>query len=80
MTERAPLEETAPVMLDILYGHIKIESRMRPEGNRWIGEGRAWHYDGDGNLTKDTGWEPTGVVMIWPEPQVRHWWWFWQCV
>lgn len=69
-------QKTANVMLDYVFGHIVLESRMRHEGNRIIGEGRAWHYDGDGALTKDTGWEPTGVVLIWPEPQ-RAWWKFW---
>lgn len=62
----------------LFFGHINMESRMRPEGNRWIGEGRSWHYDGDGKLTKDTGWQPTGIVLIWPEEQeCKPWWRFW---
>ena len=71
-----PLESNK-VTIDILFGHIRLESRLRPEGNRLIGEGRAWHYDGDGVLTKDTGWEPTGCVAYWPEPEPRKWWMFW---
>ena len=64
------------VRLSIIFGHIELESRMRREGNRLIGEGRARHYDLDGRLTKDTGWEPTGAVLIEPEP--RRWWEFWR--
>lgn len=64
--------------INFLFGHIRMESRMRHEGNRCIGEGRSWHYDGAGALTKDTGWQPTGVVLIYPEPEVSRWWEFWK--
>lgn len=59
------------------YGHVVLESRMRQEGNKFIGEGRALHYDRDGRLVEDTGWEPTGCVMILPEPDRRPWWKLW---
>lgn len=52
------------VSIDVFFGHIRIETRMRPEGNRLIGEGRSWHYDGEGRLVKDTGWQPTGAELI----------------
>lgn len=55
---------------------IEVLSRMRQDGTRWIGEGRSLHYDADGKLTKDTGWEPTGVKLIEPEPS--RWWEFWK--
>lgn len=75
----APIGQDADsnVVLNYVFGHVVLESRMRPEGNRIIGEGRAWHYDGDGKLTKDTGWEPTGVVLIWPDQEPCKWWKFW---
>jgi hypothetical protein len=56
------------------FGHIKVATRMRPEGSRIIGEGRSWHYDGDNNLIKDTGWQRTGIELFWEEPKQRHWW------
>jgi hypothetical protein len=65
------------IITEHFYGHIVLDSRMRIDGNRWIGEGRAWHYDGQGRLIKDTGWEPTGCVLICPEPEPRRWWEFW---
>lgn len=82
MSQYRPLETTkdddAVVILKPFYGHIEMATRMRPEGNRWIGEGRSWHYDGDGILTKDTGWQPTGAVLIYPEPEeCKPWWQFW---
>jgi hypothetical protein len=76
---RATLDEgDIPVKIDILFGRIEMKSRMRPEGRKVIGEGRSWHYDLDGNLTKDTGWQPTGVVLIWPEEPCKRWWEFWK--
>lgn len=54
------------IRFDVFFGHVRLETRMRSEGNRIIGEGRAWHYDGRGTLTNDTGWEPTGVELILP--------------
>lgn len=63
--------------IEPFFGHVHLESRMRPEGNKWIGEGRARHFDMNGKLVKDTGWEPTGIVLIWPEPS-RRWWEFWK--
>lgn len=66
------------VKINILYGHIRLESRMRPEGNRIIGEGRKWVYDGDGALTEDTGWQPTGCELYWEENEPPRWWEFWK--
>ena len=45
-------------------GHIEFESRVRLVGNKLIGEGRIRNYDGDGKLISDTGWEPTGIELI----------------
>ena len=56
----------APIVLaDVFYGHVRLETRMRPEGNKLIGEGRSRTYNGDGSLVKDTGWQPTGAVLSW---------------
>ena len=66
------------VKITYLCGHIRLETRMRPEGKRLIGEGRAWHYDGQGRLAKDTGWTPTGCELYWPEPDPVPWWKFWK--
>lgn len=49
------------VKMAVWLGSIHMETRLRPEGGRIIGEGRALHYQG-GKLVKDTGWQPTGVV------------------
>lgn len=69
------------VKFDILFGYIVLDSRIRRDGNLIIGEGRAMHYDGNGVLTKDTGWEPTGIVMeVWDEYPYQPrtpWWKFW---
>lgn len=53
------------IRINIFYGSVKLESRMRPVGNRVIGEGRALHFDANGKLVKDTGWEPTGGILTW---------------
>lgn len=64
------------IRLDMIFGHVKVDSRIRWEGSRGIGEGRSRTYDGKGNLTNDTGWEPTGVVIDWPpEPSVTRQFW-----
>lgn len=51
------------INVSVLFGHIAIGSRIRWEGSRGIGEGRSWHYDGKCALVKDTGWQPTGMVV-----------------
>lgn len=66
------------IKMDLIFGHVAIETRMRPEGRRVIGEGRSLHYDRYGKLVKDTGWQPTGVVLEWPEEEPRRWWQFWK--
>lgn len=63
------------VNLDIFYGHIALDSRLRRDGDMLIGEGRAKHYDGQGNLTKDTGWKPTGCNLVlngWEPPSYLY--------
>ena len=70
-----PLDQ---ITISPMFGHIVIESRMRPEGNRLVGEGRSWHYDGEGRLIEDTGWQPTGCVATWSEDEPRRWWQFWK--
>ena len=63
-------------MIDYFFGHIDIQSRMRLEGNRLVGEGRSLFYDGNGKLTHDTGWRPTGCELIWPDEP--RWWEVWK--
>ncbi len=58
------LDDNHLIKCEMIFGHIVCESRQRREGNKLIGEGRSLHYDGDGKLTKDTGWQPTGVNLI----------------
>lgn len=70
-------DATTEVTIYTMFGHIVTETRMRPEGDRIIGEGRCWHYDADGLLFKDTGWQPTGSVAYWPKDEPRPWWKFW---
>lgn len=86
MTEpfRPTLETHADplVKIDILYGHVEIQTKMRREGNIIHGEGRSLTYDRDGNLTKTSEWVPSGVKMEvwdeWPEQPKRVWWEFWK--
>lgn len=67
-----------PVLIQVMLGCVKLETRFRPEGRDLIGEGRALHYDGTGALIKDTGWEPTGIKLIAPpEEPKRPWWKLW---
>ena len=67
------------VVIRPLYGRVVCESRMRFDGSRIVGEGRALHYDQDGKLEKDTGWQPTGVVLYWHDAEEpRRWWQFWK--
>lgn len=79
MPESVSIEDNdLPIRIDMIFGRIEMKSRMRPEGNRIIGEGRSWTYDGEGKLTKDTGWQPTGAVLYWSEPEPKRWWEFWK--
>lgn len=48
------------------FGHVILESRMRPEGNKLIGEGRRIEVAQDGERRVGE-WEPTGAVLYWPE-------------
>lgn len=66
------------VKIDILYGHIDVQTRMVPIANGLAGEDRRRTYDRDGNCTEDTGWHRTGCNLIWPEPECRRWWEFWK--
>ena len=55
-SDRATLETAnLPVKVEVLFGRVEIQSRIRRDGLRFIGEGRSLHYDMDGNLIKDTG-------------------------
>jgi pectin methylesterase-like acyl-CoA thioesterase len=54
------------IKIDVWFGYIRLESRLRSEGNKLIGEGRSWHYDQYGALIKDSGWQPTGCELILP--------------
>ena len=77
--QRAHCELSRNVVLTPWFGNVKIESRTRSEGNRLVYESRALHYTIDGVLEKDTGWSPTGAVIVLPEPEpCRRWWEFWK--
>ena len=69
-------------MIDIRYGHIKLESRERREGDSLIGEGRCKTYDVDGKLINVTDWEPTGIRLLnahlLDPVQPSRWWKFWK--
>lgn len=45
--------EDALIRADVFFGHISLETRMRRDGNKLIGEGRKRVYDGDGKLCSD---------------------------
>ena len=75
------MEQAAPIKLELLLGHVVIDSRVRRDGNRLIGEGRRLDYDQRGVLRSDSGWTPTGVYCEvwdeWPDQPRRPWWRFW---
>lgn len=50
------------VMVTVQYGYSVLYTRLRPEGCRWIGEGRRLNYDKSGSLIEDSGWKPSGVI------------------
>lgn len=52
------------VIVNAIFGRIEVQTRMRQDGGRLIGEGRSLHFDQSGSFTKDTGWQPSGVVII----------------
>lgn len=56
---------TEDVVVHVKYGHSTLDTRLRPEGDRLIGEGRRCDFDRDGNLEKDHGWQPSGITMGW---------------
>lgn len=70
-------DDEPKVILEPFFGRIVMATRMRPEGDRIIGEGRSWHYDGNDVLVKDTGWQPTGCYLYWPKEEPKPWWKFW---
>lgn len=59
------------------FGHSELETRFRPEGRDFIGEGRTKRFNEHGCLVEDTGWRPTGVRLIAPPEPVWPWWKFW---
>lgn len=76
MTDKAATLD-ASVVLAPWFGRIELQSRIRREGNRFIGEGRSLHYDWQGKLEKDTGWQANGCELIADDPtlaeQVASW-------
>lgn len=62
------------IRIGVLMGRVEIHVRDRWEGRRLIGEGRRMVYDADGILTHMSEWEPTGVVLIYPEPDDEPSW------
>jgi hypothetical protein len=69
-------EDDVFVIPENFYGWLNLETRMRPEGNRLIGEGRCIEYNQRGEVIRDTGWEPTGASLILDEtkPVTRRMW------
>jgi len=64
--------------LEHCMGSIRLESRMRPDGNRIIGEGRCIEIDKDGHVVRASPWEQTtNIVLDLPPPEPRQWWRFW---
>jgi hypothetical protein len=59
------LKEDEKVTFSVVFGHVELATRLRPDGDKIIGEGRAWHYDGKGKLVLDTGWQATGAEITW---------------
>ena len=54
------------ITYDMVFGHVILETRMRPEGNRLIGEGRRIDVSPDGERSIGE-WEPTGAALFWPD-------------
>jgi len=72
-------------VLNITYGTVECDSRIRFEGDRGIGEGRKRTVSREGVCGPWSDWEPTGAVLhlngnARPEqrPEQRNpWWRFW---
>lgn len=61
--------------IDILFGHVEIETRAIPgDDGDILYQGRSKKYDGSGVLI--TPWETTGVLR-WPKPVAKRWWRLW---
>lgn len=56
-------EWSAKVSFDVKYGKVEVSSRLVCIAGKIVGECRAWHYDGKGELVLDTGWQQTGAEM-----------------
>ena len=53
------------LFITMSLGHINLDTRMRPVPGGLVGEARSMEYDMQGNLIRDTGWQPTGSVLHW---------------
>jgi hypothetical protein len=51
------------VQITCIFGTKELQTRIRPEGNRFIGEGRTRLVDQNGFAHPWSEWEPTGAVM-----------------
>jgi hypothetical protein len=67
------------IKVDVLFGTKEVQARFRSDGERLIGEGRSITRNRDGGIVRISAWEPTGVVVTWPERKApRRWWQFWR--
>lgn len=67
-----------PIRLEILFGSVEVQTRLRPEGKTLVGEGRNIKRDMNGKVTEVTEWEPTGLVLSYANNEpARPWWKFW---
>jgi hypothetical protein len=66
------------IVVKVHFGVVRLESRIRPEGNRLIGEGRRIEIDQNGVIVNVSPWEPMGVVAYWSTDPPRTWWKFWR--
>lgn len=68
-----------PIRIKILYGRVEIRSRITPVPGGFIGEGRSIQYDEHEKVMNDSGWQPNGIRIYWPEQSRRNKWWeFWK--
>lgn len=57
--------------VNVVYGHVEVNSWFEFDGERFIGMGSSTHYDSDGNVTAHNV-SPTGLVGYFSGPAPRR--------
>lgn len=62
--------------LDVLFGHVALDTRWREQDGRLIGQSRKRTFDASGRLIETTEWTDTGCTVHFGDPvKPRAGWW-----